>query len=264
MEIVRIVKSPYFITYCLLLIICWLLSHHPSCDPCMSTIRGTQFSHIQQESSSDLSSLVKGVATDDRTVIITMVDQEWAKPESLLDLFLESFGIGERTKHLLNHLIVVALDDQALRYCLRVHPHCYLHRDSRRKFESTSPDGLVAGWRKKSLVKEILELGYNMMFTEADVMWLRNPLMHCHPLNLVSVACGFSSSDHHQQQQHQHATAENTGGFFYVQSDDTTINMFQILDLERVHYLKLLLQDRKDMTLRWRIPSQQCKGFSLL
>jgi len=98
-----------------------------------------------------------------------MVDREWAKPDSILDLFLESVRIGERTKHLLNHLIVVALDDQALRYCLRAHPHCYLHRYSRKKSESLKPDGLVTGWNKKSLVKEILELGYHIMFTVSSL-----------------------------------------------------------------------------------------------
>lgn len=98
-----------------------------------------------------------------------MVDREWAKPDFLLDLFLESFRNGERTKHLLKHLIVVALDEQALQYCLRAHPHCYLHRDFRSKFESLNPDGLVAGWRKRALVKEILVLGYNMVFTVSSL-----------------------------------------------------------------------------------------------
>ncbi|KAG7544065.1 Nucleotide-diphospho-sugar transferase [Arabidopsis thaliana x Arabidopsis arenosa] len=325
MKIVRIVKSPYLVICCLLLIILWLLSHHHhhnhhSCASYMNTISGTQFSHLQPESSG-LSSLLKEAATEDRVVIITMVDREWAKPDSILDLFLESLRIGERTKHLLNHLIVVALDDQALRYCRRAHPHCYLYRGSRKKSsESLKPDGLVTGWSKKSLVKEILELGYHIMFTEADVMWLRNPLMHCHPQNHISVACGLSLSDH----QHDHLTTENTGGFFFAKSNDITIDFFNILNVERVlypttgnqslcdivkredvvdaldkkvtylddanfgrfcqpnpqdrskittvhasccndtkskvHYLKLLLQDRKNMNPQWKIPSQ-CGGF---
>lgn len=121
------------------------------------------------QESSGLSSLLKEAATEDNTVIITMVDREWAKPASLLDLFLESFRIGERTKHLLNHLIVVALDNQALRYCRRAHPRCYLHTGSGKKIGSVNPDGLIAGWNKKALVKEILELGYNMIFTVSSL-----------------------------------------------------------------------------------------------
>lgn len=188
------VKLPYFFIFCLLLIIIWLLSHHPSCSPYMSTIRGTEFSHIPpvrwilwfintlwcsridlifwcflSQESSGLSSLLKEAASEDNTVIITMVDREWAKPASLLDLFLESFRIGERTKHLLNHLIVVALDNQALRYCRRAHPRCYLHTGSGKKIGSVNPDGLIAGWNKKALVKEILELGYNMIFTVSSL-----------------------------------------------------------------------------------------------
>lgn len=147
-------------------------------------------------------------------------------------------------------------------------------------------------------------------------MWLRNPLLHCHPHDSFSVACGFSSSGHQQ-----HVTAENTGGFFYAKSNDETIDMFNILNVERVvypttgnqslcdivkrkdviqglqlkvtylddanfgrfcnqpnpqdqskittihasccnntkskvHHLKLLLQDQKNLNPRWRIPSQ--------
>ncbi|XP_010445704.1 PREDICTED: uncharacterized protein At4g15970-like [Camelina sativa] len=229
MTIARIVKSPYLVICCLLLIILWLLSHHLSCAPYMNTIRGPEFSHLQPEFPG-LSGLLKQVANEDRVVIITVVDKEWAKRESILDLFLESFRIGERTKHLLNHLIVVALDDQALRYCLRAHPHCYLHRDSTTKSESSNPDGLVTGWSKKFLVNEILKIGYNIMFTEADVMWLRNPLMHCHQQNPISVACG---SDQHQQ---NHLTVENTGGFFYAKSNDINIALLKTLNVERVLY----------------------------
>ncbi|EOA18121.1 hypothetical protein CARUB_v10006582mg [Capsella rubella] len=315
MQIVRIVKLPYLLICFLLFIILWLLSH-PSCAPYMNSIRGTQFSHLQPESSS-LSRLVKEIATEDKMVIITMVDREWAKPDSILDLFLESIRIGERTKYLLNHLIVVALDDQALRYCLRAHPHCYLHRGYRKNSESLNPDGLVTGWSKKYLVKEILELGYNIMFTEADVIWLSNPILHCNPLDPIQVACGISPSDH--------LTVENTGGFFYAKSNYVTIHLFKTLDVERVvypatgnqslcdivkrqdviqnlsmkvtflddanfgrfcqpnnsqdrskistvhasccndtkskvHYLKLILQDRKKMNPQWIIPSQ-CRGF---
>lgn len=147
-------------------------------------------------------------------------------------------------------------------------------------------------------------------------MWLKNPLLHCHPQYSFSVACGFSSSDHQQQ----HLTMENTGAIFYVKSNDVTVDLFKNLNLERilypatenqsfcdiikrrdvfqgidtelaylddanfwrfcqsnphdqskittvhasccnntkskVHYLKLLLQDRKNMNSQWIIPSQ--------
>ncbi|XP_010556280.1 PREDICTED: uncharacterized protein At4g15970 [Tarenaya hassleriana] len=225
-------KSPCLVIGCLFLVILWLLSH-PSCGPYTSRISETRFSYTRPDSSG-LSRLLRRTKMEDRTVIVTTVNREWAKPGSLLDLFLESFRIGERTRHLLDHVIVVALDEQALQYCNRVHPHCFLLRDSRRKSareeSSANPDGMVGAWRKKALLKEILELGYNLIFTEADVMWLRNPVKHLHPQHELSVACSSSSGDG------QETAADDHGGFFYMKSNEVTILLLKALNMERVLY----------------------------
>ena len=73
-----------------------------------------------------LAQLLPKVCTEDRTVIITSVNEAWARPGSLLDLYLASFKNGEDTAHLLDHLLVVALDPAGFRRCAAVHPHCYL------------------------------------------------------------------------------------------------------------------------------------------
>ena len=52
----------------------------------------------------------------DRTVILTVVNEAWARPDSILDLFLESFRTGDGTKRLLNHLLIIAEDSQAFQY----------------------------------------------------------------------------------------------------------------------------------------------------
>jgi len=66
-----------------------------------------------------LADLLPKVAMDDRTVIITSVNDAWAQPGSLLDLYLDSFKNGEDTAHLL----VVALDARGFHRCKAVHPH---------------------------------------------------------------------------------------------------------------------------------------------
>ncbi|KAF8755692.1 hypothetical protein HU200_011159 [Digitaria exilis] len=72
-----------------------------------------------------LPELLQKVAMEDRTVIITSVNEAWAQPGSLLDIYLERFKNGEEIAHLLNHLLVVALDAGGFERCNVVHPHCY-------------------------------------------------------------------------------------------------------------------------------------------
>lgn len=65
--------------------------------------------------------LPRAASTPGRIVILTVLDKSWARPGSVLDLFLESFQIGEGTEHLLNHLVIVGLGFQAFHYCQFVH-----------------------------------------------------------------------------------------------------------------------------------------------
>lgn len=66
---------------------------------------------------------------EDRIVILTTLNQAWAKLDSVFDHFLESFWIGNGTKRLLNNLVVICLDQKAYARCLVLHSHCYeLHR----------------------------------------------------------------------------------------------------------------------------------------
>ena len=109
------------------------------------------------------------VATDDRTVIITSVNEAFARPNSLLGLFRESFQVGEGIGHLLNNVLVVAVDAKAFSYCKAVHPHCYLLQvktmdlSSANNYMTEAYVELV--WTNLSLQQRVLELGYNFLFT---------------------------------------------------------------------------------------------------
>ena len=67
-------------------------------------------------------------------------------------LYLESFRNGVDIAHLLNHLLVVALDARGFERCKAVHPHCYfLHATSVDMSSAKpfmSPDYLELVWTK--------------------------------------------------------------------------------------------------------------------
>ena len=122
-----------------------------------------------------LAELLPKVAMEDRTVIITPVNEAWARPGSLLDLYLESFKNGEDIAHLVNHVLVVALDSLGFERCKAVHPHCYLLRvatttanmSSAKRFNSR--DYLELVWAKVTFQQRVLELGYNFLFTARSI-----------------------------------------------------------------------------------------------
>lgn len=113
----------------------------------------------------------------DKTVIITTLNDAWAEPNSIFDLFLESFHIGSNTERLLKHLVVICLDEKAYSRCLVLHPHCYYLQTKGANFTSEAffmtPDYLQMMWRRIEFLITLLEKGYNFIFT---VMFLY--LMH--------------------------------------------------------------------------------------
>ncbi|KAF8648594.1 hypothetical protein HU200_064638 [Digitaria exilis] len=157
----------------------------------------------------------------DRTVIVTSVNEAWARPGSLLDLFRESFRNGEGIEHLLNHTLTVAVDAGGLDRCRAVHQHCYLvevksaNVSAANQFLSKGYLELV--WTKLS----VLELDYNYLFTDVDVMWLRDPLRHINLHADVTMSCdGFSGSPESLE------NSPNTG-FYYVKSTGKTVEMLR-------------------------------------
>ena len=126
-------------------------------------------SRAQAERFPGLAQLLPKVCTEDRTVIITSVNEAFARPGSLLDLFRGSFRDGEGIAHLLNHTLIVAADPGALALCEAVHPHCYLLQvmaagvSSANGFLTRSYLELV--WSKLTFQHRVLQLGYNYLYT---------------------------------------------------------------------------------------------------
>ncbi|KAK9090135.1 hypothetical protein Sjap_023312 [Stephania japonica] len=186
------------------------------------------------EEAQKLRSLLKKVARPDKVLVITTVNYAWAKPGSVLDLFLESFHVGKGTKRILNHLLIVAMDQKAYMRCKSIHPHCYFFDtpgiDFASEQQSTSPDYLKFMWRRVEFMQIVLELGYSFFFTDADVLWLKNPIP-----KFSSDSDFIIASDFQEGQPENQSNIANTG-FIYVKSESYTIQFIKLWRLSRLLY----------------------------
>jgi hypothetical protein len=169
----------------------------------------------------------------DKTVIITALNKAWAEPGSLLDVFLESFRIGKGTQRLLNHLVIVSLDQKAHNRCLSLHPHCY-KLDAGDKFADAAyfmtPTYLEMMWKRISFLSSVLDLGYNFVFTDTDIMWLQDPFPRFFPNADFQISC-----DQFNGNPYDHRNAPN-GGFKYVKSNNGTKTFYRYWYASRLKY----------------------------
>lgn len=127
-------------------------------------------SHQYNPERENLVKVLRRVTMPDRTVIVTMVDEAWARTGSILDVFLQSFKVGEGTQRFLNHLVIITTDAQAFEYCNSLHPHC-IHPSIFPQFfgfntqSTANPDHSMFSWRRNYVLFKVLELGYNIIFT---------------------------------------------------------------------------------------------------
>ncbi|CAN1754415.1 Uncharacterized protein At4g15970 [Linum perenne] len=116
------------------------------------------------------------------TVIITTLNNAWTEPGSLLDIFMESFWVGNGTQKLVRHLVIVTVDDKAHAKCQTVHPHCY--RMTTPGFDFSEESRFMTGvyldmmWRRLEFLGSVLRLGYDFVFTDTDILWFKNPFPH--------------------------------------------------------------------------------------
>ena len=123
-------------------------------------------------------------AMPERTVILTTLNRAWAQPNTMIHLFLESFHLGEKISHLLDRLVIVALDQVAYNRCRELHTLCYRLKTegvdfSGEKFFMTE-DYLRMMWMRIYFLKYILEMGYSFAFSVIIhfkiILWLATSL----------------------------------------------------------------------------------------
>lgn len=182
----------------------------------------------------ELDLVLAKTANQNRTVIVTALNGAWAEPKTMIDLFLESFRVGEGTQNLLNNLLIVALDAKAYNRCLQIHQHCYSLKTRGIDFSAEklfmSEDYLKMMWRRLGFLGEILKRGYSIVFSDTDIMWLRNPLVRLTEDADIQITCDKFNGNPWDVKN------EANTGFMYVRSNERTISFYRYWYLSRRFY----------------------------
>ena len=110
-------------------------------------------------------------STENRTVIIAMVNKAYVEggDKSMLDLFLNSFWLGENTRDLVHHLLLVNVDQASYERCKFLRLHCYRLETDGVRFEREevymSSEFVKMMWRRTLFLGEVLKRGYSFIFT---------------------------------------------------------------------------------------------------
>ncbi|XP_010478554.1 PREDICTED: uncharacterized protein At4g15970-like [Camelina sativa] len=182
--------------------------------------------NIEAEDRRNLARVLREAATKEKTVIVMIMNQAWAEPNSMFDVFLEGFRIGIGTERLLRHVVVVCLDDKAYTRCLEVLPRrCFFLKTTGVDFSSEKrfmvPDYLKMMWRRTEFLGSLLKLGYNFLFTDMDTIWLRDPFPRFVADADFQIACDVFFNGNHSD-----TSNSANGGFKFVISNRRTIDFY--------------------------------------
>ncbi|XP_031390100.1 uncharacterized protein At1g28695-like [Punica granatum] len=182
----------------------------------------------------DLDIALRRASMANRTVIIAIVNQAYADPansedsdRTMLDLFLESFWLGEGTRKLLDHVLVVAMDRTAYMMCKFRRLNCYRLVTEGVNFAGEklymSEDFIKMMWSRTIFLADVLRRGYSFIFTDTDVMWLRNPLarLSSNETEDLQISTDVFNGDPWSEK-----NLINTG-FYFVRSNNRTISLFE-------------------------------------
>ncbi|KAG5043040.1 hypothetical protein JHK87_006955 [Glycine soja] len=167
-----------------------------------------------------------------KTVIIAVVnkayvDQDVESDTTMLDIFLGSFWLGEGTRSLIDHLLLVAVDQTAYDRCQFLKLNCFKLETDGVDFKGEkiymSQDFIKMMWRRTFFLLEVLKRGYNFVFTDTDVMWLRNPFTRLSKNETEDLQI---STDAYLGDPWLEKNPINTG-FYFVRSNNKTISLFE-------------------------------------
>eukprot|EP00253_Pinus_taeda_P018373 PITA_18373 len=199
-----------------------------------NTEKQNNYSTASSGDNVELELILSKAANPNRTVIITMLNAAWAQNHSMLDLFLQSFRVGYGTEQLLKNLLIVAVDNKALHRCRQIHEHCYLMKTEGIDFSAAMPlmsqNYLKMMWRRVRFFGQVLETGYNFLFSDTDILWFRDPFTKFSPSADIHFA-----SDKYKGHPHDLHNLPNCG-FMYVRSNQRTISFFKFWYQSRSTY----------------------------
>ncbi|GLT51536.1 hypothetical protein SLA2020_249390 [Shorea laevis] len=179
----------------------------------------------------ELEVILKQASTPDKTVIIAVVNKAYVELSvdsntTMLDLFLESLRLEEDNASLQNHLLLAAVDQTAYNRCKAERLHCYRVVTDGVDYSGEevymSKDFIKMMWRRTLFLSRVLKYGYNFIFTDADVMWLRNPFLRLSMNSTDDLQISVDKFNGNPRSEKNHI---NTG-FYYIISNYKTISLF--------------------------------------
>ncbi|KAM0023680.1 putative nucleotide-diphospho-sugar transferase [Helianthus debilis subsp. tardiflorus] len=176
----------------------------------------------------ELEEALTGASTETNTVIITVANKAYTEGDKpMLDIFLDAFWLGEDTRPLKEHLLIVAVDQTAYERCLFLKLHCYKLQTEGVEFDGgeklfMSEDFINMMWRRTLFLGDVLKRGYNFIFTDMDILWLRNPF----PQLTIDKSLDLQISvDRFNGDQWSDNNPINTG-FYMIRSNNNTIALY--------------------------------------
>uniref|UniRef100_A0A7N0URV7 Nucleotide-diphospho-sugar transferase domain-containing protein n=1 Tax=Kalanchoe fedtschenkoi TaxID=63787 RepID=A0A7N0URV7_KALFE len=178
------------------------------------------------------SMLTRTARSQNRTLIVAVVNKAYVENEvysgsaTMLGTFLESFWLGENTRPLLDNLLLVAADQTTYDKCRFLRLNCYKMETDGVDFGGEklymSDDFIKMMWSRTQLLLNVLKLGFNFIFTDTDVLWLRNPFMNLS--NDMNIDFQISCDDLNPNS--SFTDCQINTGFYFVRSNNRTIALF--------------------------------------
>ncbi|CAN6461178.1 unnamed protein product [Victoria cruziana] len=215
----------------------------------------------------DLDDLLQRVAMENNTLILTMVNKPYAENNSMFDLFLQSFQEGEDTQQLIKHLLVVAVDQVSFDRCRQLHLHCYKLNTGGEDYSYeqffSAKDYVKMMWRRLLFVADVVGRGYDILFTDSDVLWLRNPFPRLSFDDDMQVSC-----DRYRGEPYLGSLSDINAGFYFVRSNSKTIKLYKLwyesrdIGIHEQDVLQKLQKKRAFQELGLRFRLMETRHFS--
>ncbi|KAG4930869.1 hypothetical protein AAZX31_17G172900 [Glycine max] len=245
----------------LIVLVCFLLYHYPRSLE-RGVTKGVLLRHksTYYSKNQELDDVLRRAIMPDRSVILTMVNKSMASPGSILDILLQSFKSGDGTQRLLNHMVIITMDPHAFEYCRSLHPYCIHpsifphHFVTKRGSIITTPDQNLFTWTRNDVLFEVIQLGYSIIFTEADVLWLRSPLIKLNPSNELTISCNVLSDG-------QSGSYLHGGGIFFLKANAISLEFFKYWKLTKFMFPNDPAEESLCNTIKARQDAADLYGF---
>ncbi|KAL1293249.1 hypothetical protein HN51_053898 [Arachis hypogaea] len=192
--------------------------------------------HKAQHDNIELDSALAKASTENKTVIIAIVNKAYVEQEednvdgesTMLNIFLRSFWLGEGTRSLVDNLLIVAVDKTAYDRCRFMRLNCFRLETDGVDFGGEklymSNDFIKMMWTRTRFLLDVLKRGYNFIFTDTDVVWLRNPFTKLSNNETEDLQI---STDHFNGNSWSPEIQLINTGFYFARSNNKTISLFE-------------------------------------